>query len=82
MGGLGTQDKGLYQPTALKDWELTKGVEGRFQWEALSMEGKGDFGEVLVEDELGEVEKMLLAGEREEVIAEVEKGGFGLNGVN
>ena len=77
LGGLGTQDKGRYNPTALKDWKLVRGEEdGRFRWESEGEKekGQGERREVLMEGEFWEVEKVLLVGEKEDVVREVAEG--------
>ena len=57
LGGLGTEDKGLYKPQALNGW-TSVGSHGKFKW----VYGEKVAGRKieLPEDELGELEWNLL----------------------
>lgn len=58
LGGLGTEDKGPYQPHALNGWTSYGGADGKWKW--VYGEKVGGKKLVLLEDELGEVELRLL----------------------
>ncbi|MCJ1469024.1 hypothetical protein MMC07_007656 [Pseudocyphellaria aurata] len=65
LGGLGTEDKGRYNPTALSGWRLAgSGQQHDVRWEYGGKEGAPAV--VLPEDRLGEIELRLLSfSERE-----------------
>lgn len=65
LGGLGTDDKGLYNPASLVGWHLVGNVrQHNVRWEKGGTEGAPE--RVLPEDKLGEIELQLLShSERE-----------------
>lgn len=65
LGGLGTEDKGLYNPTSLVGWHLVGNAQQHnLRWEYGGKEGSPE--RVLPEDKLGEVELQLLSSSERE----------------
>ena len=63
------QDRGVYDPPALRGWRLFSG-DGRWRWEVYgaAAAGKGEGGtsqKVLYEDVLGDLERKLLGTDPE-----------------
>ncbi len=71
LAGPGIDDRGIYDPAALRGWKLVVGEGGRPMWENRGWSGGGN---VLYEDVLGEVERRLL-GTDPETFDFVLKGG-------
>lgn len=65
LGGLGTEDKGLYNPTSLIGWRLVGSIQKHeVRWEYGGKAGAPE--RVLPEDQLGEVELQLLSSSERE----------------
>ncbi|KAI9877716.1 MAG: hypothetical protein M1830_003028 [Pleopsidium flavum] len=62
LSGPGINDRGVYEPAALKGWRVigTGREDGRVRWELGGSSHKGFAERVLWEDELGDVERKLL----------------------
>lgn len=71
LGGLGTEDKGLYNPTSLVGYHLRGNAKDRnVRWEYGSKEGEPE--RILTEDVLGEIELKLLSKSPREYAAATE----------